>query len=571
MDSEIRIGMLGSVDSGKCFGINTPILMYDRSIKMIQDVKIRDKIMADDNINYKQVLNTIVGKTKMYKVIQTNGIDYVINKYHILTLKLHSDTNSEKSMTLYNIERYLINNLNCDYVPGSFIVDISITDYLKLPSNYIGYFYGIKGNSNIVSKINIEELGEDVYYGISFGNHYSNRRFLLSDNTIVHNSTLTGVISKNILDNGRGLARSLVLKHPHEKESGRTSAIVQHYLRNGSDKVTILVDLAGHEKYLKTTISGVSKCYIDYACVVIAANMGVLRMTKEHIGILVGLEIPFFIILTKIDMCPENVRENTIKDINTIFERFSKIKKMNIKKQPIIITDENYTYNYNINEIPIFPLSSVRGDNVDKLKKFIYSLDSRTNLIKYKDNDASYIIESVYVIKGIGYVVSGLLISGKIKLNDQLYLGPYYGKYFKIQIKSIHNNFREQLTELEAGNSGCLNFKFLSKEIIKRNSIRKGVKILQNPILIREFEAKVKILYHHTSIKQGYQPLIHCGNISQIATIKEIDNKLLRLYDEAVIRFRFRYYPEYIEEGVQLLFREGKTKGTGIVTKIYQE
>ena len=569
MNSEVRIGMLGSVDSGKCFGINTPMLMYDGSIKMIQDINIGDKLMSDDNKSYKLVLNTITGKTKMYKIIQMKGIDYVINKHHILTLKLHCDNDSENPMTLYNIERYLTNNLNCDYIPESFIVDISITEYLKLPSNYIGYFYGIKGDSNIVSKINVEELEEDTYYGISFGSHYKNRRFLLADNTVVHNSTLTGVISKNILDNGRGLARSLVLKHPHEKESGRTSAIVQHYLRNDSDKVTILVDLAGHEKYLKTTISGVSKCYIDYACVVIAANMGVLRMTKEHIGILVGLEIPFFIILTKIDICPENVRENTIKDINTIFERFSKIKRMNIKKLPIIITSDNY--NYNCNEIPIFPISSVRGDNVDTLKRFIHSLDSRTNLINYKDTEASFIIESVYVIKGIGYVVSGLLISGKIKLNDHLYLGPYYGKYFKIQIKSIHNNFRENINELESGNSGCLNFKFTSKENIKRNSIRKGIKILQNPVLIREFEAKVKILYHHTSIKQGYQPLVHCGNISQIATIIEIDNKLVRLYDDAIIRFRFRYYPEYIEEGVQLLFREGKTKGTGIVTKVFLE
>ena len=65
MNSEVRIGMLGSVDSGKCFGINTPMLMYDGSIKMIQDINIGDKLMSDDNTSYKLVLNTITGKTNM--------------------------------------------------------------------------------------------------------------------------------------------------------------------------------------------------------------------------------------------------------------------------------------------------------------------------------------------------------------------------------------------------------------------------------------------------------------------------------------------------------------------------
>ena len=63
--------------------------------------------------------------------------------------------------------------------------------------------------------------------------------------------------------------------------------------------VKILVDLAGHEKYLKTTIGGMSKSCLDYACVVIAANMGVLRMTREHLGITLGMNIPFLLLLLK--------------------------------------------------------------------------------------------------------------------------------------------------------------------------------------------------------------------------------------------------------------------------------
>ena len=43
-------------------------------------------------------------------------------------------------------------------------------------------------------------------------------------------SSTIGVITKNILDDGKGYARSLVMRHPHEKESGRTSDISQLYI-----------------------------------------------------------------------------------------------------------------------------------------------------------------------------------------------------------------------------------------------------------------------------------------------------------------------------------------------------
>jgi len=67
-----------------------------------------------------------------------------------------------------------------------------------------------------------------------------------------------------------------------------------------------LVDLCGHEKYLKTTINGLTGLSPDYGCVVIGANMGLQKMTKEHIGLCLFLKIPFFIILTKVDLAPEN-------------------------------------------------------------------------------------------------------------------------------------------------------------------------------------------------------------------------------------------------------------------------
>jgi len=89
-------------------------------------------------------------------------------------------------------------------------------------------------------------------------------------------STIVGVLTSGKLDNGRGLARSTVFRHRHELESGRTSSITQHIMGisasgeivnynnvhamtnteivRESSKVVTFIDLAGHERYIKTTV-----------------------------------------------------------------------------------------------------------------------------------------------------------------------------------------------------------------------------------------------------------------------------------------------------------------------------
>ena len=52
-----------------------------------------------------------------------------------------------------------------------------------------------------------------------------------------------------------------------------------------------------------------SSNFRDFGCVVVGANMGLQKMTKEHIGLCLFLKIPFFVIITKIDMAPQNKYE----------------------------------------------------------------------------------------------------------------------------------------------------------------------------------------------------------------------------------------------------------------------
>ena len=68
---------------GKCLGIDTPIIMYDGSIKMVQDIVVGDVIMGDDSTP-RNILSLARGREQMYKVIPDKGEPYIVNESHIL-------------------------------------------------------------------------------------------------------------------------------------------------------------------------------------------------------------------------------------------------------------------------------------------------------------------------------------------------------------------------------------------------------------------------------------------------------------------------------------------------------
>jgi GTPase len=80
--------------------------------------------------------------------------------------------------------------------------------------------------------------------------------------------------------------------------------------------------------------------------------------------------------------------------------------------------------------------------------------------------------------------------------------------------------------------------------------------------------ATVLILSHATTIKTRYQAMLHVGPVSQTCAIIDIDRELIRTGDRATVAFRFVQRPEYLAPGDRLLFREGRTKGLGIVKSV---
>jgi small GTP-binding protein len=389
-------------------------------------------------------------------------------------------------------------------------------------------------------------------------------------------STLVSTITYKILDDGRGSAREKVFKHKHEKETGRTSSISFRYVKINEEKYITFIDLAGHEKYLKTTIQGINGGLADYAILVIGANMGVLKMTKEHLGIIKALNVPFFVVITKLDICPPNVLERTEREITRII-------KSSFNKD-LILLDESGENRYNPENkevINYFKLSNVTGVGLDYFRQHLFTLNSLIDWDKRKDKDTIVWIDNAYHVVGIGIVISGTVKHGEVRINDKLLLGPVNNSkkgnnFYEVLVKSIHNNFREDISLLKAGCSGCFNIKSINKkETITKKTIKNGMVMIHKNIItnnenrpVMEFKANITVLHHPTTIRENYEPVIHCGKIAQSAVIKEMNRDKIRTGDKATIKFRFKYRPEFIEKEDILVFREGRTKGIGRIIEL---
>lgn len=400
-------------------------------------------------------------------------------------------------------------------------------------------------------------------------------------------STLAGVLLNNCLDDGRGKCRSLILRNKHEQETGRTSCISFNNLILNSPnqrKILSFIDLAGHEKYLKTTVFGLTGLFVDYGLVLVGANMGITKMTKEHLAILLYLKIPIIVLMTKTDLCPDNVYEKT----ESTLRRILKLPLFNVR--PYFFPKDQSKCDIEMEKflelknpldtfIPVLPISNKTGDNLENLKNLLSDLLPKQHWNKDIDGSIMY-IDSTFQVKGIGLVLSGTLRGKSIKLNQRLWLGPINNKFIEMRVRSIHNNVRENISELLDGQVGCLAIKFIGKEDIPREHIRKGVLVFDNEKFIknvsRKFKAEIKILHHSTTIKDNYQPVLHCGPIRQTAKIKIIEDltvkntkgKNLRTGSKAIVEFTFAYRSEFLEEGVTFFFRDGATKGFGKILEI---
>ncbi|XP_056126144.1 GTP-binding protein 2 [Rhinichthys klamathensis goyatoka] len=403
-------------------------------------------------------------------------------------------------------------------------------------------------------------------------------------------STLLGVLTQGELDNGRGRARLNLFRHLHEIQTGRTSSIsieilgfdskgvVVNYSESrtaeeiceSASKMITFIDLAGHHKYLKTTIFGLTSYCPDFAMLVVSANTGIAGTTREHLGLAMALKVPIFIVVSKVDLCAKGTVERTVRQLERI------LKQPGCNKVPMLVSsaDDAVTaaqeFAQSPSITPIFTLSSVSGESLDVLKVFFNILPPLSNSKEQEElmqQLTEFQIDEIYTVPDVGTVVGGTLYSGICREGEQLVVGPTDdGEFRELTVLSIQRN-RSGCRVLRAGQAATL-----AIGDFDRSFLRKGLVMVSpemNPDICWRFEAEIVLLFHAKTFHKGFQVTVHVGNVRQTATVEALQGKdELRTGEKAVVGFRFIKHPEYLKLGAKLLFREGVTKGIGQVTKL---
>ena len=335
-------------------------------------------------------------------------------------------------------------------------------------------------------------------------------RIAVVGNVDAGKSTMLGVLVKGGLDDGRGKARVNLFRHKHEIESGRTSSVGMEIMGfdtmgkvvasdvpgrklsweeigKRSAKVISFSDLAGHERYLRTTVFGLLSSSPNYCLLMVAANNGLIGMSKEHLGIALALNVPVMVVITKIDICPPQILEQTINQITRI------LKSPGARKIPIFIKNKEECINTATQFVsqricPIFQVSNVTGESLDLVRAFLNILPHHGHY----DADApfEFHINDTFSVPFVGTVVSGIVKSGVVHAGDTILIGPdSLGQFTTTSIRSIERK-RIPVPAASAGQSASFALKR-----VRRKDVRKGMVVLpkleQNaPKVYREFVAE---------------------------------------------------------------------------------
>jgi GTPase len=244
---------------------------------------------------------------------------------------------------------------------------------------------------------------------------------------------------------------------------------------------------------------------------------------------------------------------------------------------------------------PIFQVSCVENTNLDLLRLLLNHLPSRrqfdvqkkktqngeeeeeleetTNKHGKDECGALVHLDDAFTVNGVGTVVSGVVTKGSISTNQQLLLGPDSLGHFKEVVVKSTMTHRTSVLKAVCGQSASFAIKAKnSKEPVHKADVRKGMAMIcksLHPRATWSFEAEILIFVSPTTLTVGYAPVLHCMSVRQCARICKIEGKdVLRAGDRAKVIFQWLYRPEFVEEGFRVIFREGRTRGLGSITKV---
>ncbi|MGF7453552.1 selenocysteine-specific translation elongation factor [Pasteurella bettyae] len=245
------------------------------------------------------------------------------------------------------------------------------------------------------------------------------------------------IVTSGHVDHGKtallqALTGSNTAHLPEEKKRGMTIDLGYAYLPV-QDRILGFIDVPGHEKFLANMLAGLGG--IHYAMLIVAADEGIQAQTEEHLAILRLLQVEqIMVVLTKSD------RANS-QQIDDLIQK--------IKQDHAFLAHSRF-----------FITSAKTSDGIEELRDYLLTLPN----IADQNKPFRYAIDRIFTVKGAGTVVTGTAFSGKVKIDDELYLSN--GE--KVRIKNIHAQ-NSQNNEGIAGQRLALNINTdLDRTLIER-------------------------------------------------------------------------------------------------------
>ncbi|MGX7112025.1 selenocysteine-specific translation elongation factor [Gemella cuniculi] len=246
-----------------------------------------------------------------------------------------------------------------------------------------------------------------------------------------------------------------------EKERGMSINLGFAYFDLPSGKRCGVVDVPGHERFIKNMLAGVSG--INLVLLLVDSREGIMPQTKEHIDILSLLGIEnYIIVMTKIDLVEEEYRELVKEDIKEF------IKGTVLESSPIVEVD------------------SISKKGIGTLLEII---DKKTEDIEAKnvEKNARLNVDRAFQVKGFGTVVTGTLIEGAVNVGDELTIYPR-------EIRTKVRNIQVHSTDVEKAYAGQRTAINLSN--IKFDEIRRGDTLATTGSLIKTYmlDSEIKLI-----------------------------------------------------------------------------
>ena len=216
-----------------------------------------------------------------------------------------------------------------------------------------------------------------------------------------------------------------------------------------------IIDVPGHEKFINNMVAGVVG--MDLVLLVIAADEGIMPQTREHVDILglLGIE-KCIIVLNKCDLVDEDWLEMVKEDIR------EELKGSFCESSPMV------------------EVSSVTGQGLDALTDTIERMSAEEVTPKDTETIPRLPIDRVFSISGFGTIVTGTLISGRIRKEDQLSVFPV-DKPCKIRSIQVHGVDAE---ECSAGQRVAINISNIKKNEIHRGCVLAPVNSMKNTMML---------------------------------------------------------------------------------------